>query len=137
MFQDSKENFVQSNVLIQLNLTIIRAVGNMSEIKLTIDDREILVPEGSTILEAARKAGSYVPALCDHPDLKPIGSCKLCIVSVEGLEQYPTACNTLAEEGMVVETTTPELQEMRRHTLEMLLALTNHPTSCLFCERKK
>ncbi len=94
------------------------------------------VPEGSTILDAARKAGSYVPALCNHPDLKPIGSCKLCIVSVIGLDHYPTACNTLAEEGMVVETSTEELQEMRRHTLEMLLALTNHPTSCLFCDRR-
>ena len=80
----------------------------MSAIKLRIDDRVVEVPEGSTILEAARKAGSYVPALCDHPDLKPIGSCKLCIVSVEGLDYYPTACNTLAEEGMVVQTTTPE-----------------------------
>ncbi|HOV82261.1 MAG TPA: formate dehydrogenase subunit alpha [Methanothrix sp.] len=108
----------------------------MSDIRLTIDDREVSVPEGTTILEAARKAGSYVPALCDHPDLKPIGSCKLCIVSVKGLDCYPTACNTSAEEGMVVETRTEELQDMRRHTLEMLLALTNHPTSCLFCERK-
>jgi formate dehydrogenase alpha subunit len=108
----------------------------MFEIRLTIDDREVEVPKGSTILEAARSAGSYVPALCDHPDLKPIGSCKLCIVSVKGLDCYPTACNTLAEEGMVVQTKTEELQEMRRHTLEMLLALTNHPTSCLFCERR-
>jgi len=109
----------------------------MSDIRLTIDGREILVPDGATILEAARKAGSYVPALCDHPDLKPVGSCKLCIVSVKGMDCYPTACNTPAQEGMVVETRTEELQKMRRHTLEMLLALTNHPTSCLFCERKE
>ncbi|MCX6672393.1 MAG: formate dehydrogenase subunit alpha [Methanothrix sp.] len=108
----------------------------MLEIRLTIDDREVEVPEGATILDAARKAGTYVPALCDHPDLRPIGSCKLCIVSVKGLDYYPTACNTMAKEGMVVETKTEELQEMRRNTLEMLLALTNHPTSCLFCERK-
>jgi formate dehydrogenase alpha subunit len=108
----------------------------MLEIRLTIDDREVVVPEGATILEAARKAGSYVPSLCDHPDLKPIGSCKLCIVSVKGLDYYPTACNTPAEEGMVVQTKTDELQEMRRNTLEMILALTNHPTSCLFCDRK-
>ena len=99
----------------------------MIEIRLTIDDREAKIPKGSTILEAARKAGSYVPALCDHLDLKPIGSCKLCIVSVEGQDCYPTACSTLAEEGMVVHTRTEELQEMRRHTQEMLLALTNHP----------
>ncbi len=108
----------------------------MPEIKLIIDDREVTVPQGSTILDAARKAGSYVPALCDHPDLKPIGSCKLCIVCVKGLDYYPTSCNTPAEEGMVVETRTEELQKMRRHTLEMLLAITNHPTSCLFCERR-
>jgi formate dehydrogenase alpha subunit len=108
----------------------------MFEIKLTIDDREVTVPQGATILDAARKAGSYVPALCHHPDLKPIGSCKLCIVSVKGHDCYPTSCNTLAEDGMMVQTRTEELQEMRRHTLEMLLALTNHPTSCLFCERR-
>ncbi|MCK9439956.1 MAG: formate dehydrogenase subunit alpha [Methanothrix sp.] len=108
----------------------------MSAIKLRIDDHVVEVPKGSTILDAARKAGSYVPALCDHPDLKPVGSCKLCIVSVEGLDHYPMACNTPAKEGMVVQTKTEELQEMRRHTLEMLLALTNHPTSCLFCDRK-
>lgn len=108
----------------------------MSAIKLKIDGLTVEVPEGSTIMDAVRKAGVYVPALCDHPDLKPIGSCKLCIVSVKGMDCYPTACNTPAEEGMVVETCTDELQEMRRHTLEMLLALTNHPTSCLFCERK-
>ena len=108
----------------------------MSEINITIDDREVSVPQGSTILDAARIAGSYVPSLCHHPDLLPIGSCKLCIVSVEGLDYYPTSCNTPAAEGMVVRTRTEELQEMRRNTLEMLLALTNHPTSCLFCERK-
>ncbi len=108
----------------------------MDEIRLIIDNREITVPKGTTILEATRRTGIYVPALCDHPDLKPIGSCKLCIVSVNGLEHYPTACTTPAEDGMVVETKTEELQEMRRHTLEMLLALTNHPTSCLFCDRK-
>jgi formate dehydrogenase alpha subunit len=108
----------------------------MFEIGLIIDNREVTVPQGATILDAAYKAGSYVPSLCHHPDLKPIGSCKLCIVSVSGLDHYPTACNTLAEEGMMVETKTEELQEMRRHTLEMLLALTNHPTSCLFCDRR-
>lgn len=108
----------------------------MFDIKLIIDDREVTVPQGTTILDAARLAGSYVPAICHHPDLKPIGSCKLCIVSVKGHDYYPTSCNTLAKNGMVVQTRTEELQEMRRHTLEMLLALTNHPTSCLFCERR-
>ena len=108
----------------------------MDEITLTIDGKKVRTREGSTVLEAARKAGIYIPALCDHPDLKPIGSCKLCIVEIDGKDVYPTSCTALAEEGMVVRTKTDELQKMRRHTLEMLLALTNHPTSCLFCDRK-
>ncbi len=108
----------------------------MGEISLIIDGQEVKVQRGATILEAAQQTGIYIPALCHHPDLKPIGSCKLCIVEVEGWDTYPTSCTTPAEEGMVVRTKTEELQEMRRHALEMILALTNHPTTCLFCERK-
>jgi len=110
---------------------------NMDEICLTIDGREIRAPPGTTILEAARMEGIYVPALCHHPDLKPIGSCKLCIVSIEGWSTYPTSCTTPVEDGMVVQTITDELQEMRKHTLEMLISLTNHPAGCLFCERNE
>ncbi len=108
----------------------------MDEITLTIDGQEVRVRKGTSLLEAARGAGIYIPALCHHPDLKPTGSCKLCIVEVEGWDTYPTSCTTPAEEGMVVRTKTEELQEMRRHAMEMILALTNHPTTCLFCERK-
>ncbi|MCJ7443990.1 MAG: formate dehydrogenase subunit alpha [Methanotrichaceae archaeon] len=108
----------------------------MDEIAIIIDDRKIKVPKDTTILEAARKSGIYIPALCDHPDLEPIGACKLCIVSVDGWEIFPTACNTPVQNNMIVRTKTEEIQEMRRHALEMLLAITNHPVSCLFCERK-
>jgi len=108
----------------------------VNEIAITIDGQVVRIRKGSTVLEAVQKAGIYVPALCDHPDLLPIGSCKLCIVEIEGQKVYRTSCTTLAEDGMVVRTKTDELQEMRRHSLEMLLALTNHPTSCLFCDRK-
>jgi formate dehydrogenase alpha subunit len=108
----------------------------MDEITLSIDGLEVKVQKGTTVLEAALRAGIYIPALCHHPDLKPVGSCKLCIVEIEGQDTYPTSCTTPAEEGMVVRTKTDELQEMRRHSLELLLALTNHPISCLFCDRK-
>lgn len=108
----------------------------MGNVKLIIDNEDVSVPEGSTILQAARMAGIYIPSLCDHPDLKPIGVCKLCIVKVEGSDLYPLACNTIVRDGMVVKTSTEEIQEMRRYALEMLLAMTNHPYSCLFCERK-
>jgi len=111
-------------------------VVNVDEITLTIDSREVKVPNGVTVLEAARQAGIYLPALCDHPDLAPIGACKLCIVDIDGWDVFPTSCTTPAEDGMVVKTNTEEIQGMRRHTLEMLLALTNHPVSCLFCDRK-
>lgn len=109
----------------------------MDEIALTIDGRKVRTRRGATVLEAARGAGVYIPALCDHPDLAPIGSCKLCIVEIEGESLRPTSCTTLAEEGMVILTRTEELQEMRRSALEMILAITHHPTSCLFCDRKE
>jgi formate dehydrogenase alpha subunit len=108
----------------------------MDEVTLSIDGREVRVRRGITLLEAIQQAGIYVPSLCHHPDLKPIGSCKLCIVDIEDWDIHPTSCTTLAEEGMVVNTNTKELQEMRSHSLEMLLALTNHPVGCLFCDRK-
>jgi len=108
----------------------------VEEIGLTIDGRTVRTQKGSTVLEAARQTGIYIPALCDYPDLSPIGSCKLCIVEIEGRNDRPTSCTTIAEGGMVVRTKTDELQEMRRNALELLLALTNHPTSCLFCDRK-
>jgi len=109
----------------------------MEFVTLSVDGKEVRVEKGKTILNATEKLGIYVPSLCHHPDIKPVGSCKLCIVRVDGWDTYPTSCNTLAEDGMVVETKTAELQEMRRNTLEMILAMTNHPTECLFCDRKQ
>ena len=109
----------------------------MKEISLKVDEVPITVSEGTTILEAAKKVGIFIPCLCNHPDLNPIGLCRLSVVEVEGRASYPLASVTLAEDGMVVKTKTPELQEMRRASLEMILALTNHPVDCLFCEKKE
>jgi formate dehydrogenase alpha subunit len=108
----------------------------MESVTLTVDGQEVRVDKGSTILDAIEKLSIYVPSLCHHPDLRPVGFCKLCIVKVEGWDTYPTSCTTVAEPGMIVETKTAELQEMRRDTLEMILAMTNHPTECLFCDRR-
>ncbi len=108
----------------------------MNKVNLIIDEKNLEVKRGTTILEAAREAGVYIPALCHHPDLKPIGMCKLCIVEIEGWDTYPTSCTTLAEDGMIVRTKTPELQEMRRNILELLLSEVHHPTTCLFCDRR-
>ncbi len=103
-------------------------------VTLTIDGNEIKIKKGSTVLEAAQEAGIYIPTLCHHPSLSPYGSCRMCIVEIEGMRGFPTACTTPVEDKMVVRTNTPQLQELRRNILE--LVLTEHPHACLLCERK-
>ncbi len=100
-------------------------------ITLTINGQQLAAEAGHTILQAARANGIYIPTLCDYPGLPPHGSCRLCIVQVKGRNTTPTACTTLVEEGMVVETDTPLVKELRVELLRMLLA--EHPGNCLFC----
>ncbi|MFO0796585.1 MAG: formate dehydrogenase subunit alpha [Gemmataceae bacterium] len=89
---------------------------------LTIDGRPVEARDGDTILDAARGARITIPTLCHHRDLSPDGSCRLCVVEVEGVRGHPAACTTPARDGMVVSTETPELAESRRFVLDMLLA---------------
>ena len=103
----------------------------MSNITLTIDGQEVACAAGTTILDAATAAGIDIPNLCAHPTLKPFGRCRLCLVEVEGLRGYPSACTTPAGQGMVVKTTSEMLTKLRCNALE--LVLTEHPTGCLMC----
>ena len=103
----------------------------METVKLIIDGREVKARKGETVLEAAHSAGIYIPALCAHPDLAPFGACRLCIVEIEGMPGFPTSCTAAVEEGMVVRTKTPKLQNLRRNTLELILS--EHPYFCLTC----
>ncbi|MFW6151186.1 MAG: 2Fe-2S iron-sulfur cluster-binding protein, partial [Chloroflexota bacterium] len=105
----------------------------MDTVGLTIDERHVEVRKGSTVLEAARKAGISVPTLCYHTDLPPFGACRLCIVEVENMRGFPPACTTPVSDGMVVRTNSPKLQELRRNTLELILS--EHPYSCLTCAK--
>lgn len=107
----------------------------MSSITLTIDGRQCRTAPGNTVLEAAREAGIFIPTLCDHPDLKPRGACRLCLVEIEGARGVNTACTTPATEGMVVRTATPALYELRRGILELLLI--DHPDDCLSCRKNQ
>jgi formate dehydrogenase beta subunit len=107
-------------------------VKTMSRISLTIDGQKVEAEEGATVLEAAQKAGIYIPALCAHPAESPF-ACRLCIVEIEGRDDFPTACTTPVAEGMVVSTNTPQLNELRRRSLERILA--EHPNACLTCHR--
>src|SRR5205085_9216383 len=89
--------------------------------RVTIDGRAVVVPAGRSILEAARDAGITIPTLCYHPDLSVDGSCRLCLVEVDGVRGQVAACTLPATQGMVVHTETPALAESRRFVLEMLL----------------
>jgi predicted molibdopterin-dependent oxidoreductase YjgC len=100
---------------------------------LTIDDNETFVPNGTTILEAARKAGIRIPTLCYHPALAPIGSCRICIVEIEGVDRPATACNTEVLEGMKVTTRSERLFNLRREVIKMILA--HHPLNCAPCPK--
>ncbi len=101
---------------------------------LRIDGRTITVEGRSTLLEAARANGIFIPSLCDHPGLDPYAACRLCLVEVKGRKGPVPACGTAAEDGMDVITSTPELQSLRRAILELILA--EHPHACLICAEK-
>lgn len=103
--------------------------------KLQIDGREVLCPDGATVLQAARSAGIAVPSLCDHPGLEPFAGCRICLVEIEGRPDFAPACATPAAEGLVVRTRTPAVLELRRKILELLLA--EHPYACLVCPEKE
>jgi len=107
----------------------------MVEITLTIDGQEVKATEGMTVLEVANQAGIYIPTLCYHQDLVPYGGCRLCIVEIENMRGLPPSCTTPAADGMVVSTSTPQIQELRKGILELILC--EHPHPCLTCWRRE
>ncbi|MDD4051397.1 MAG: molybdopterin-dependent oxidoreductase [candidate division Zixibacteria bacterium] len=103
-------------------------------VHVTIDNRAVEIPLGSTILKAAEASGIYIPTLCAHKDLTPFGGCRICIVEVEGMRGFPTACTTPVEEGMIVRTQTAQIQSIRNEIFNLILS--EHPASCLICDEK-
>jgi NADH-quinone oxidoreductase subunit G len=104
----------------------------MDRIKLTIDNKEIETSEGKTILDAARDNGIRIPTLCYHAKLLPIGSCRVCIVEVEGYSNPIASCATPALDGMKVTTQSDRLFAMRQSYLKLLLI--HHPLECPICD---
>lgn len=102
-------------------------------VKLTIDSHEIEVPEGTSILDAAKLIQVDIPTLCYHPDLHPSAACGICIVKVNG--RMLRSCCTPVEEGMDVITRDPEIIEARRTVLR--LTLSRHPNECLTCQKNE
>jgi [NiFe] hydrogenase diaphorase moiety small subunit len=104
---------------------------NTDAITLTVDGKKIEARRGDTILEAADRAGVYVPRLCWMKDLLPAGGCRVCTVRVNGRPQ--AACTQPVAPGMVIENDTEELRELRRDLIDMLFVEGNH--FCMFCEK--
>ena len=102
-------------------------------INLTIDGQKVTVPEGTTILNAAKQVGIDIPTLCFLKDINEVGDCRMCIVEVEGRRGFATSCIQTVEEGMVVHTHTPNVLEARHVILDLIIS--NHAKDCLTCTR--
>ena len=100
-------------------------------ITLTIDGVQVTVPAGTSLMRAAAENSINIPKLCATDSLEPFGSCRLCLVEIEGRRGYPASCTTPAEAGMVVRTQTPKLQEVRKGVMELYIS--DHPLDCLTC----
>jgi len=105
----------------------------MSKITITIDNQQILVENGITVLEAAREAGIEIPTLCYHPDLSLAGSCRVCMVEDINSHRLLASCVTPVTDGMQISTRSAAARRARKLNVELLLA--NHPNDCLGCGR--
>jgi formate dehydrogenase alpha subunit len=103
------------------------------EVSLTINGISVKAPPGSTILEAARSAGVFIPTLCYCPGLTSEGACRICLVRIEKKKKLHPACRTPVEDGMVVVTDDAEIDRVRRVTLELILS--DHDFNCLLCAK--
>lgn len=101
------------------------------QVTLTIDGVSVTVPEGTSVMAAAMTMGTKIPKLCATDSLEPFGSCRLCLVEIEGRRGTPASCTTPAEEGMVVRTQTEQLASLRKGVMELYIS--DHPLDCLTC----
>jgi formate dehydrogenase major subunit len=100
-------------------------------VTLTIDGQAVSVPRGTSVMAAAMGIGTEIPKLCATDSLEPFGSCRLCLVQIEGRRGYPASCTTPAEENMVVHTQSPEIAKRRKGVMELYIS--DHPLDCLTC----
>jgi formate dehydrogenase major subunit len=105
--------------------------ASLHEVTLEIDGRSVTVTAGTSLMRAAMEARVQVPKLCATDSLEPFGSCRLCLVEIEGRRGFPASCTTPAEQGMKVHTQTPKLQQLRKGVMELYIS--DHPLDCLTC----
>jgi len=104
---------------------------DVKQITLTIDGESVSVPEGTSVMRAAALMGTTIPKLCATDNLEAFGSCRLCLVEIEGRAGYPASCTTPVVPGMVVKTQTPKLKQLRKGVMELYIS--DHPLDCLTC----
>ena len=107
------------------------ALGGGKPVTLTIDGESVTLPEGTSILRAASLTGTAIPKLCASDNLDSFGSCRLCLVEIEGRAGFPASCTTPIAEGMTVRTQTERLKQLRRGVMELYIS--DHPLDCLTC----
>ena len=100
-------------------------------VQLTIDGHPVSVPAGTSVMRAAAIAGINIPKLCATDSLEPFGSCRICLVEIEGHKGYPASCTTPVADGQQVRTQTPRLADLRRNVMELYIS--DHPLDCLTC----
>ncbi len=106
-------------------------VRSDQEVTCFIDGREVSVPAGTTVMRAAALTGGSIPKLCATDNLKQFGSCRLCLVEIDGMRGTPASCTTPVAAGMKVHTQTPRLQKLRKGVMELYIS--DHPLDCLTC----
>jgi formate dehydrogenase major subunit len=106
-------------------------VRSDTQVTLEIDGRAVTVPAGTTVMRAAAVSGGSIPKLCATDNLKQFGSCRLCLVEIDGMRGTPASCTTPVTEGMKVHTQTEKLAKLRRGVMELYIS--DHPLDCLTC----
>jgi len=107
------------------------AVTETEEVTLTIDGQQVTAPKGTSVMRAAQMLGTTIPKLCATDSLEPFGSCRLCVVEIEGRRGTPASCTTPVEAGMVVHTENAKLNKLRKGVMELYIS--DHPLDCLTC----
>ena len=106
-------------------------VLGQTQVTLTIDARSVTVPAGTSVMRAAALSGSSIPKLCASDNMAAFGSCRLCLIEIEGVRGTPASCTTTVVEGMAVSTQTPRLEKLRKGVMELYIS--DHPLDCLTC----
>jgi len=111
----------------------------MNTVRLTIDGKSVEVDKGASVLDAARKAGVDIPTLCHHPKLEPFGACRMCLVEIEkhGRKRTVASCAFPAEDGLVVTSSTPKIERMRKLIVELLWPAYTTPAKGMKIEKSR